>query len=260
VTVTPINSRPGKDAGRLRQRAKREPQARRLSRAGKDLLVSRAMCDLSTRLRVDDGNPEGATHHRATYLVQFWLDDLEDGSLSPADARLLQRLIEATPDAAQDDGMIEFQVGHADFTVVANWNGFPAFEALDAVSADLSEVGQALLTGFDDLMDDLGGISGGVVIVDQVHVAPAWRGLRMGLIGTGLAVRELGRGSSVAVLYPMEPGTREEEARVASRARLTKYWAQLGFEPWMDDVMALSLVHITFEKRLARLCRPHRQR
>ena len=107
---------------------------------------------------------------------------------------------------------------------------------------------------------NLGGIDPGVVIVDQVHVLPAWRGLRLGLIGTGLTLRELGRGSSVAVLFPMEPGTQGEEQRSASRERLTKYWGRLGFEPWTDEVMALSLIHTTFEEHLDRLCRPRKRR
>lgn len=260
MTVTPIKSRAARHGdGRARQ-GRREPEARRLSRAGKDYLISRAACDLSARLRVEEYDSEGTTRYHASYLVRFWLDDLENGSFSGADVRLLQRFVQANPDRVDSDGLVEIRAGYATFTVVASWDGASSFEALDAESGDLAAVGEALLTGFEDLMDDLGGIDPGVVIVDQVHVLPAWRGLGLGLIGTGLTLRELGRGSSVAVLFPMEPGTEGEEQRSASRERLTKYWGRLGFEPWADEVMALSLIHTTFEERLDRLCRPRKRR
>jgi hypothetical protein len=244
----------GPGDGRIRPSG-REPQARRLSRAGKDYLISWAAVDLSARLRVEEDDSEGTTHYHATYLARFWLGDLEGGRISEADARLLQRFVQANPDAVEGDGLVELRVGYGTFTVVASWDGQPSFDALDAESGDLATVGEALLAGYEDLMDDLGGADPGVVIVDQVHIQPAWRSLRLGLIGTGLTVRELGRGASMAVLYPMEPGIDEEDRRAASRERLTRYWGRLGFEPWTDEVMALSLIHTTFEKRLARLCR-----
>jgi GNAT superfamily N-acetyltransferase len=232
-----------------------EPQARYLSRAAKTLLVSQVACDLATRLRTDDDSPE-LTHYRGIYKVRYWLEDLDDGTVSPDDARILAHITAASEGVTEDDGLVEIPVGSADLVVIPFWNGAPAFQALDDVSQDLTDLGEALLLHFDQLREDIESFEPGVVIVDKVRIDPAWRGLGLGLIGTGLAIRELSRAMSVAVLYPMEPGTESDDERAASRQRLSRYWARLGFEPWIDDTMVLDLGARLFEKRLAALTRP----
>lgn len=231
------------------------PQARRFTRVTKRLLVSRLVCDLTMRLRAEDEYPE-ITHVRAMYGVEYWAEDLDDGTVSQADARLLRRLTVAGQSTTENDGRVDVPIGSAEFVVVPFWDGPGAFEALDDDSADLASVGEALLLHFDELMENIEGFDPGVVIVDQVRVDPVWRGLGLGLVGTGLAIRELGRGASVAVLYPMEPGAKGDDERAASRARLSRYWSRLGFEPWTHDTMVLDLGARLFEKRLTALTRP----
>ena len=104
-----------------------------------------------------------------------------------------------------------------------------------------------------ELADELSSFESYAIIVNSAHINPLWRGARLGLVGTGLALRELSRGCALAVLDPMEPGTVDEQARAASHARLSRYWGSLGFEPFADRVHVLDLGTVAFTEALERL-------
>ena len=130
------------------------------------------------------------------------------------------------------------------------------FEALDAREADLAYLAEVLFADGEvhpELEDRLAGFEQHAVLVNHVAVEPAWRGLSLGLLGTGVALTELSRGCRFAALDAIRPGLDDEQERQRSHQPLTTYWAKLGFQPWQARVLFLDLATTALAEALASL-------
>jgi hypothetical protein len=155
-----------------------------------------------------------------------------------------------------DDG-IRFDIGRAHFVMVDLLRP-DLFEALDAREADLGYVAGVLFPRLEDgatyeIGDELHSADSNAVLVNSVEIDPPWRGLKLGLLSTGIALLELGRGCSFAALDAMDPGTKGAERRKSVHKRLSWYWHQLGFESWRERVMILDLSTTTLDERMSAL-------
>ena len=151
-----------------------------------------------------------------------------------------------------DDATV--QVGRAHLVVLDAWED-GILDALDGRGVDVESAAAVLGTHWDALRARLGLTRPGLVLVNLATVHPAWRGTGVGLAGTGLALAATRRGLGAAVLFPMEPGTTGRRARAASHARLSGYWARLGFRPWVDGYLALGLESAELDRALDRVRR-----
>jgi len=148
--------------------------------------------------------------------------------------------------------------GSARVAVVPAWN-VEAFEALDRLSWDLSVVAQTLQRWADTLAWLDPPRHAGLAVVESVEVQPRWRGRRIGQVATALLLDAVGVGLSGALLFPMTPGL-SGPARAVSHGRLTTYWARLGFQPWAQGHLAVSLTDGTLSRAVAALPRPGQAR
>lgn len=195
------------------------------------LAVDRLVCDLALRRGLHDPHPQVAAY-QAAFRVR-------------------------------PEGGDEITVGSAALVVLPRWDA-ATFDALDDLSWDLAAFARLLRRGYYEILTELRGedpresaapTAAGVVLVDRVCVDPAWRGLRLGLLGTGLALRELRRGAAFALLYPMQPGLGADAERSASRRNLTRYWSELGFTRGYEQHLVLDLATDDLDDGLERLAR-----
>ncbi|MGB2737359.1 MAG: hypothetical protein WBC27_04880 [Candidatus Nanopelagicales bacterium] len=122
-------------------------------------------------------------------------------------------------------------VGRGEF-VTADLQAPDCWEELDSRGHDLGLVGRALLgEGFDlaELRAAFELVHMRAVIVNSMEIDPEWRGAKLGLLATELAIRELGKGADVAALFPMKPGLADLAERAAANRALSGFWGHLGF-------------------------------
>ena len=248
-----------------------ELSAHDLTVAGQAIVAHRLVCELTWRAALDDQHPQ-ILCCAARFLLPVPVcgdgipgdrDGLTVAGYCSHDLRVLQRLAAAGTDVGAGRSA-EIQVGGASFVVLPDWNQ-ATFDALDDQSWDLSAFGHLLRERYDDILGELQGQDPGsrsaqgpphrasVVLVDQVGVESAWRGLGLGLIGTGLALRALGPGCAFAALYPMRPGLGSAAERIASRRQLTRHWSRLGFTHPYDNYLVLDLGTSDLDTAVARL-------
>jgi hypothetical protein len=201
-------------------------------------VVSHLVCDLTLRHRLCDPYPQ-ITSYRATFRLCL-------------------------------DAGLEAEVGSAGIVVLPRWDQ-ATFEALDDQTWDLAAFGRLLGRGYYEILTELRGedpragrgagtaTMPGVVLVDQVGVDVSWRGLQLGLVGTGLALRALRRDAAFAVLYPMQPGLGAHAERNASRHSLTRYWGRLGFTHRYEGYLVLDLTGNDLDAGLGELTRTSRR-
>lgn len=233
----------------------RDPQAvtvgSQVSPETLDQLTGSLNARLECELRTADNQmePPGAVDYYATFFVDWFPGDMDtepDGVVLAAAAR-------AAGITDADSECVEIPVGRAHFLIVdtADPN---LYEALDAREGDLELLGSVLLSQghlVDALADQLEIGSGYGILGNSLSIDAPWRGMHLGLRGAALALNELRRGCDFAAVFPMEPGTRKEDERHASHARLAKYWARLGFELWQNQIMVLDLNLTTFDQSVA---------
>lgn len=239
------------------QGASPEGAARKLSKRWRTWLRDSFRVGLSCQVALSraDADPEGAVDYALTFEVSLPVEDMQECSVR--DRKALSWLL-GNRNQEAEAGTPTIQVGHG-HVVLCDLGDPSLWSVLDDREGDLEHIASAVLdpsTG--ELSDDLyevidGGLGHRLVIVNDVHVFPQWRGLSFGLLGTGLALQHLAPGSSCAALYPMEPGTEGEAERAASHARLSAYWGQLGFEPFRDGVHVLDLALITLDEAMTAL-------
>lgn len=197
-------------------------------------VVSQLVCDLTLRHHLCDPYPQIANYRAAFRLC------LDAGR--------------------------EAEVGSAGLVLLPRWDR-ATFEALDDQTWDLAAFGRLLGRGYYEILTELGGedprvgrgtgtaTTPGVVLVDQVCVDVSWRGLRLGLMGTGLALRALRRDAAFAVLYPMQPGLGAHAERSESRRSLSRYWGRIGFTHRYEEYLVLDLAGNDLDAGLDELTR-----
>jgi hypothetical protein len=210
------------------------PVARRDLTAG--LVVS-----LSAELHLpgEEPYPPGAEDYHATYSVPWY--PYENDNWEAGDESILTQLAGLEQTGRTHDRIL-IPVGYAHLVMVDLYEYY--FESLDAREADLDYLAEQLFIGdslHPELEGELQGFDQSAVLVDSVAVDPAWRGLRMGLLGTGVVLKELSRGCRFAALDAIQPGLDRERDRQESHKRLQRYWGKLGFEHWRDRVLVLDL-------------------
>ncbi|MDQ6798431.1 MAG: hypothetical protein M3011_10530, partial [Actinomycetota bacterium] len=142
--------------------------------------------------------------------------------------------------------------------------GASAYDLLDEQTADLEAIACHVFdprTGqlHTELIDAVGSAPHpGIVILDQVWVAPAYRGHAIGPLVAALALETLGTGCALALCFPSpfenRPVTGPELA--AAIVHLGRVWAKVGFEPYRDTgVHYLGLDTTRLSDALGRLSR-----
>jgi hypothetical protein len=244
--------------------------ARALTPNGQAIAVSQLICDLTLRRGLLDPYPQ-IVCYRATFRLILRIpgstldlqgaDGIHLGDFCPPDLRILQRLAPVVVEPRATGVVHEIQVGSASIVVLPSWDQ-ATFEALDDQSWGLAAFGHLLRHGYYEILSELRGadprdsrasgprLEPSVVLVDQVRVERPWRGLQLGLVGTGLALRELRRDCAFAVLYPMQPELATHTERTASRRRLTRYWSRLGFTHPQEHHLVLDLTTTDLDTRL----------
>lgn len=212
--------------------------------------------DLSCRLRRPDHSvePPGAVDYYATFSLTW---DPDDEEIDPGDIPTLAALAEKQPGSDELPESVSLPVGGAHL-LVCDLDNSELLDALDSREGDLEYIASTILDLrhgglLPELADALSTFESYAIIINSAHIDPQWRGGRLGLLGTGLALRELSRGCALAALDPMEPGTVGEQARAASHARLSRYWGNLGFKPFVDRVNVLDLGTVAFGEAMEQL-------
>ncbi|WP_432874835.1 hypothetical protein ACQPYH_22915 [Kribbella sp. CA-245084] len=214
-------------------------------------LRSTLSVELGTVLTLPDQNPHlpGAVGYQATTTLTWYPHD-ED---NPSDLQLLGSI---AGQGTEVDSGVEFTVGHGNFIMVDMLQP-DLFEALDERESDLSYLGSCLFAAHAndgyEIEAELDNLESTAILVNSVEVDPQWRGLRLGLLATGLVIQELGRSSSFAALHPMQPGLDDPHERSRSHRRLAGYWSQLGFRPWREEVLVLDLSTRTLDDNMSEL-------
>ncbi len=179
--------------------------------------------------------------------------------------------VRAEARAARADTLVDgpaFEVARADLVrldldriVDAGAN---AYDLLDAESADLETIARHVFdpaTGQlnDDLVDAISASAHpGILILDQVWVAPPYRGHEVGPLVAACTLEALGTGCAVALGFPAPFEDRPERGPELAEAiaHLGRVWAKVGFEPYRDTgVHFLDLATAQLTDALGRLSR-----
>ncbi|MBM7798864.1 hypothetical protein JOE57_001785 [Microlunatus panaciterrae] len=202
-------------------------------------LSSTLQADLSTMLRVElraelvlnDDLPRGAQDYDATFVVDYYLDSGRNWAGDDREMRALALSHGVMPD---DEGCISLTIGRARLVTVDL--GYPsAFDALDARDSAASHLGQLLRSALPDLQAQFAPVGTRALLVEQITVAPQFRGHQLSLTAVELLLREFRHGGLCAILDPTDPDATDDEVRAASRPGLTEHWSRVGFRPWGSE-------------------------
>lgn len=207
--------------------------------------------DLEIHVSFELFHPAARVMPGADYYAKFdvtW-DISAAAAADESDRQILTALAEGTePGASQTYAT----AGDAHLTTASLDE---CWEAFDSRSADAATIGETVLNADrNDLLPELENLTPysaitDLIVVNEVHIAEPWRGLRLGLLGTGQLLRHLSQ-SSLAVLQAMEPGLLDEQERARSHDRLTGYWGLLGFELFRNQIMVLDLCKTTIDQAM----------
>lgn len=214
-------------------------------------LIDTLEVQLSTQLSLpgEEPYPPGAVDYWSRVELTWYPEDA-----TAEDLRVLEPM--ASQGTEIDDG-VRFDIGRAHFVIVDPLRP-ELFDALDAREADLAYLAGILFPPLEEgqtyeIESELLAAGSDAVLVNSVEIDLPWRGLKLGLLSTGIALLELGRGCSFAALDAMEPGTKGADRRKSVHKRLSWYWHQLGFESWRERVMILDLSTTTLDEQMASL-------
>lgn len=115
------------------------------------------------------------------------------------------------------------------------WEQSQAFD--DLHSAKLDKIENFLANeGFEALAEERIATAQLVLFIDQVWLETEFRKQGLGLVAVRKAIEALrpGRESTVVMLQAGDVGGGRSNAHEAGE-KLTKYWGQLGFEPWSES-------------------------
>ncbi|MCX4530045.1 hypothetical protein OHA79_44185 [Streptomyces sp. NBC_00841] len=164
------------------------------------------------------------------------------------DAGILAEDTAAYNDMDQDalDAVQDVSVGRMSFVRVRMYGPDDPFEAMDSYTGDVAHIGGTVLNvgtrEWDTTFEEtLAHPVGDLLIMDRVVLEPAWRGLGLGPVLAGAAIRRL---SQDCVAVACEPGSADgreltKEQRSQAAAKLAGVWARIGFEPFADGVHIL---------------------
>ncbi|MGW4823221.1 hypothetical protein ACWEP4_30680 [Streptomyces sp. NPDC004227] len=190
------------------------------------------------------------SYHHQHPVEAFKFDDtlevwkvkaLIDADVLAEDMAAYSNVDQETLDAVQD-----VAVGRMSFVRVRMHGPEDPFEAMDSYTADLSRIGETVLdvgTGeWDPAFEEaLAHPVGDLLVMDRVILEPEWRGLGLGPVLAGTAIRRL---SQDCVAVACEPGSADgreltEAQHREAAAKLAGTWSRIGFEPFADGVHIL---------------------
>jgi hypothetical protein len=168
-------------------------------------------------------------------------------------------------DICDDAGQPETHVGDIHVVIVDIDETSDPFDLLDGESSDLGHIAGVLFEPGSgeldpDLDEQLEVFGSRVLILDTVRLTWEWRGLGLGVLLAGSAIKKLSAGARFAACYPAPldddpdpPGERSPAGSAARRKAidaLGRTWGKLGFEHFRDGVHVLDLGLVTFEENL----------
>lgn len=164
------------------------------------------------------------------------------------DADILAEDMAAYGDADQEtlDAVEDIAVGRMSFVRVRMYGPDHPFEAMDSYTGDVSRIGETVLDvgagGWEPAFEAaLAHPVGDLLVMDRVVLESGWRGIGLGPVLAGAAIRRL---SQDCVAVACEPGSADgrdltEEQHREAAAKLAGVWGRIGFEPFQGGVHIL---------------------
>jgi GNAT superfamily N-acetyltransferase len=144
------------------------------------------------------------------------------------------------------DAVQDLTVGGMSFVRVRMFGPDHPFEAMDSYTGDVSRIGEVVLDVAEGRWEPafeaaLAHPVGDLLVMDRVILEPPWRGLGLGPVLAGAAIRRL---SQDCVAVACEPGSADgreltEAQHREAAAKLSRVWERIGFEPFQDGVYIL---------------------
>ncbi|MEU5476786.1 hypothetical protein [Streptomyces mirabilis] len=190
------------------------------------------------------------TYHHEHPLQAFEFDDtLEIWTVTAridADAAAEELLAHSDADQETLDAIQDVTVGRMSFARVRMYGPDDPFEAMDSHSQDLCRIGETVLDVASGQWhpaceDVLAHPAGDLLVMDRVILEPDWRGLGLGPVLAGAAIRRLSNGCAAVACEPGSADGREmtEDQHREAAAKLGRVWSTIGFEPFRDGVYLL---------------------
>jgi len=134
------------------------------------------------------------------------------------------------------------------------------FGVMDGYDADLGHIAQMILDPQsgeirDDLRDQMAGFESDMLVLCRAQLEDGWRGLGLGAVLAGRAIKQLGHGCLGVVLEPasiLPESRQDDETRERAAKKISKTWEKIGFAQVGDKLMMLDLAKTTLDKCLAR--------
>ncbi|MFE9769449.1 hypothetical protein ACFYPC_33855 [Streptomyces sp. NPDC005808] len=159
---------------------------------------------------------------------------------------LAEELAAGDADEESLDAVEDVVVGRMSFVRVRMFGPDHPFEAMDAHTGDVAGIGEVVLDVASGEWEPafeaaLAHPVGDLLVMDRVVLEPAWRGLSLGPVLAGAAIRRLSQ-NCVAVVC--EPGSADGRELTADQHReaavkLGGVWERIGFELFQDGVYVL---------------------
>jgi len=167
-------------------------------------------------------------------------------------------------DIHDDSGThVEAHVGDMNIVIVDIYDTHDPFGLLDGEEADLGLIAEVIFDAGNgrlapDLDERLQPLGSRILILNSVRLTPEWRGLGLGVLLTGTAIKKLSSGVRAAVCYPapideLTSDELDDSERQLAIAALDRVWAKLGFEHLRDGIHVLDLNLVTLDEHLGQL-------
>ncbi|WP_405467134.1 hypothetical protein [Streptomyces canus] len=188
-------------------------------------------------------------HHEHPLQVYEFEDTLEVWTVTARiDADVLAEELSMHSDLDQDalDAVQDVTVGRMSFVRVRMFGPDHPFEAMDSYTGDVAGIGEVVLDvaagdWAPGLQTTLAHPVGDLLVMDRVILEPGWRGVGLGPVLAGSAIRRLSQGCAAVACEPGSADGREltaDQHRDAA-VKLGRVWQRIGFEPFQDGVHLL---------------------
>ncbi len=188
-------------------------------------------------------------HHEHPVQAYEFENTLEVWEVSARiDADVLAEELAAYSDMDQEalDAVQDVTVGRMSFVRVRMFGPDHPWEAMDSYTGDVSRIGEVVLDVADGRWEPafetaLAHPVGDLLVMDRVILEPPWRGLGLGAVLAGAAIRRL---SQDCVAVACEPGSADgreltDAQHREAAAKLSRVWERIGFEPFQAGVHIL---------------------
>lgn len=190
-----------------------------------------------------------AYHHEHPVQAYEFENTLEVWTVSARiDADVLAEDLAAYSDMDQEalDAVQDVTVGRMSFVRVRMFGPDHPWKAMDSYTGDVAGIGEVVLDvaagdWAPGLQATLAQPVGDLLVMDRVILEPGWRGVGLGPVLAGSAIRRLSQGCAAVACEPGSADGREltaDQHRDAA-VKLGQLWQRIGFEPFQDGVHLL---------------------